>query len=90
MTFVLSASEVETLFSSKYTPESISTYSILRSSIFWLIPDTAYCFNCDKILVLLNADTYVPFLGFMLIVTVPNSGGSISSPPTTATDSVSG
>ena len=37
-----------------------------------------------------KSETYVPFFGLILIVTDPNSGGSNSSPPTTATDSVSG
>ena len=49
-----------------------------------------YCFKSERILDFEKSETYVPFFGLILIVTYPNSGGSNSSQPTTATDSVSG
>ena len=39
---------------------------------------------------LVKSDKNVPFTGLILKTTVPNSGGSNSSPPTTETDSVLG
>ena len=61
-----------------------------KSIIFWLIPDIVYCFSPDKIWFFEKSDTKLPFFGFILIATVPNSGGSSSSPPITETDSVFG
>ena len=37
-----------------------------------------------------KSDTYSPFLGLIVMNTVPNSGGVSSSPPTTDTLSVFG
>ena len=54
------------------------------------MPVNEYPFNFDKICVLSKSDTNSPFFGFIVIETVPNSGGSSSSPPTTETDSVFG
>ena len=89
-TLVLSVSVDETKESLKYTLESSSTYKIFKSTIFWVIPDTVYCFNFDNIWFFEKSETKLPFLGFILITTVPNSGGLSSSPPTTETDSVFG
>ena len=47
-----------------------------------------YPFKFDNIDRLSKSDTNSPFFGFIVIKTVPNSGGSKSSPPTTETDSV--
>ena len=69
---------------------NIPSTTVISTTIFWFIPDIEYCFNCDKILDLLKSETKVPFLGLILIETVPYSGGSNSSPPTTDTVSVSG
>ena len=55
-----------------------------------MIPANVYPFKFDKIDCLSKSDTNSPFLGLIVIKTVPNSGGSNSSPPTTETDSVFG
>ena len=47
-----------------------------------------YCFNFERICDLSKSETKDPFFGLMLSVTVPYSGGSISSPPITEIDSL--
>ena len=49
-----------------------------------------YPFKFDNIDCLSKSDTNSPFFGLIVMNTVPNSGGSSSSPPTTETDSVLG